>query len=110
MGIFATSHWDWEREQVMKHNEQKLYAPENGNELLFKLGDSVIYTNPAGVEFEFIVTGLYRPDPMTAQYAAGKRYFLNWDCPWYPVAESSLQKAPTFDLDRFEGILWDKEK
>ena len=105
MVLSSRSHWDWVKEMVEQHNLNKPFAPENGNELLFKVGDSVIYTNPAGVEFEFIVTGLYQPYPMTSQYATGKRYLLNWDCPWYPVEENSLQKAPTFDLDRFKGIL-----
>lgn len=88
----SRSHQDWEREQIEKHNTLKPFAPENGEALLFKPGDAVTYTNDCGVSFELKVTGLYRPDPIDSHYALGKRYLLDWDCPWYPVKESSLKK------------------
>lgn len=104
MTYFTRSHQDWENEMIENHNLQKPFAPENGNELLFNIGDDVVYTNPAGVKFNFKITGLYQPNHIDSHYALGRRYLLDWDCPWFPVEERSLEKAFIID-PRFEGIL-----
>ena len=65
------------------------FPPENGQSLRFKIGDRVIFTNDYGVVFdEFSVTGYYTEGDL---YQYGYRYLLDWDCPWFPVKESSLQ-------------------
>lgn len=101
--LTSRSHRDWEKETIEKHNLDKPFAPENGNALLFKVGDEVIYTNDYGVKFRFRVTGLYLPDPIDAQYALGGRYLLDWECPWFPVKERNLEEA--FE-PRFEEIIY----
>ncbi|MDF1482035.1 hypothetical protein [Extensimonas sp. H3M7-6] len=59
---------------------------------MFKSGDPVIYTNPAGLEFALRVAGFYdRPTAPDGMYAKGARYLLDWGCPWFPVAESCLR-------------------
>jgi hypothetical protein len=85
-----SSHWAWAERVIKNHNKEKPFAPENGQPLRYKIGDKVIFTNEYGVEFSLSVTGYYEPEEMTAQYALGKRYMLDWDCPWMPVAEASL--------------------
>ena len=92
MAYFTRSHQDWENEMIEKHNSEKPFAPENGNELLFKAGDDVIYTNPN------------LPNPIDSHYAVGRRYLLDWDCIWFPVKECDMKKAFIID-PRFEGIL-----
>ena len=104
MTLFSHSHQDWEKEMIEKHDLQKPFAPENGNELLFKIGDDIIYTKDNGAIFTFKVTKLYQPNPIDSHYAIGCRYLLNWDCPWFPVKECNLEKAFIIDT-RFEGIL-----
>ncbi len=86
-----SSHWEWVAEVVARHDLEKPFAPENGEALRFRVGDLVIYTNPAGVTFQRCVTGFYRPESPCALYARGYRYFLDSDCYWMPVPESSLQ-------------------
>lgn len=87
-----SSHWEWEGRVSIQHDKEKPFAPENGEALLFKVGDQVIYTNSEGVEFDLCVTGLYeRSGPFDAMYAIGCRYLLSWDCHWFPVRESSLR-------------------
>ncbi|VFR19799.1 FIG00582580: hypothetical protein [plant metagenome] len=41
----------------------------------FKIGDAVIYTNDAGLQFRRRVTGFYRPAGPSGLYALGRRYF-----------------------------------
>lgn len=87
------SHWDWSNDVITVHNKEKPYAPENGQPLKFKPGDKVIYTNPEGIEFVLHVTGYYRPAVIDSLYATGSRYFLDWDCHWFPVKEENLRYA-----------------
>ena len=87
-----SSHHEWVQEVAEQHDKQKPYAPENGQPLSFKIGDPVIYKNPAGIEFPLRVIGFYqRPALPDGMYANGARYLLDWDCPWFPVAESGLR-------------------
>ena len=82
-----------------QHDEQKPFAPENGQPLLFKAGDPVIYTNQAGIEFALRVTGFYeRPTTPDGMYAKGARYLLDWDCPWFPAVESCLRLDESREL------------
>lgn len=94
-----SSHWEWAEEVWRKHEAEKPYAPENGQPLKFKPGDLVQYTNPVGVVFQFRVTRLYTPrTEFDSLYARGARYYLDWECPWYPVAEASLQPIPNENM------------
>lgn len=89
-----SSHWEWAEEVTAQHDAQKPFAPENGQPLRFGIGDAVIFTNDAGIEFPLRVTGFYkRPASPDGMYARGARYLLDWDCPWFPVAESCLRLA-----------------
>lgn len=90
-----SSHWDWEKNVIAEHNQQKPYAPENGQLLKFKPGTPVIYTNDHGIEFPLIVTGYYAPNNIDSHYASGARYMLSWDCYWFPTKESTLRFDPT---------------
>jgi len=85
-----SSHWEWAKRMVEQHDAEKPFAPENGQPLKFGIDDSVIFTNDAGIEFKFRITGFYRPSP-NAMYAAGARYLVNSDSPWFPVKESALR-------------------
>ncbi len=86
------SHHELVEECMRQHDEEKPYAPENGQSLKFSPGDSVIYTNEYGLEFTHKVTGFYeRPAKPCGLYAGGARYYLSWSCPWFPVAECSLR-------------------
>ncbi|MBO0501830.1 hypothetical protein KXR69_26435 [Ralstonia holmesii] len=87
-----SSHWEWAEQVTAQHDAEKPFAPENGQPLRFKVGDPVIYTNPAGLEFALRVTGFYeRPASPDGMYAKGARYLLDWECPWFPVVESCLR-------------------
>lgn len=86
----AQSHGDWQKEVIEQHNLRKPFAPENGQELLFKIGDKVVYTNDNGVSFIKKVIGLYQPNPIDSLYACGHRYLLDTDCYWMPVKEDNL--------------------
>lgn len=92
-----SSHHDWAIEVISEHNQKKPFAPENGKELAFKIGDEVIYhidgsgEAPPDGQKSFTITGLYQPQPMSSMYACGYRYMLNWDAHWMPVKESSLR-------------------
>jgi hypothetical protein len=88
-----SSHHEWSEEVIKQHNENKPYAPENGQPLKFKVGDSVVYTNSYGVSFNLTVTGFYIPEQITSQYATGCRYYLNGSAPWMPVTEESLMAS-----------------
>lgn len=91
-----SSHHDWAVEVTARHDVQKPFAPENGESLRFNMGDLVIYTNPAGIEFPLRITGSYqRPAKPDGMYARGARYLLDWECPWFPVDESCLRLATT---------------
>lgn len=95
-----SSHQEWEEEVTAQHDAQKPFAPENGQPLRFKIGDPVIYTNPAGIDFPLRVTGFYqRPDSPDGMYATGARYLLDWNSPWYPVPESRLRLDATRTQD-----------
>lgn len=95
-----SSHQEWEEEVTAQHDAQKPFAPENGQPLRFKIGDPVIYTNPAGIDFPLRVTGFYqRPGSPDGMYATGARYLLDWNSPWYPVPESRLR----LDATRAQG-------
>lgn len=90
-----SSHWDWIDAETARHDKEKPFAPENGEALLFGIGDHVIYTNDNGVEFEMQVTGFYqRPEGPCGLYARGSRYLVNSSSPWFPVKESSLRPNP----------------
>lgn len=86
-----SSHHDWVREVVERHDLEKPFPPENGTPLQFKAGDRVIYTNPAGLEFRRRITGFYQPVGPCALYARGARYLIDSDSPWFPVKEASLR-------------------
>ncbi len=95
-----SSPQEWEEEITAQHDAQKPFAPENGQSLRFKIGDPVIYTNPAGIDFPLRVTGFYqRPASPDGMYATGARYLLDMDCWWFPVSESSLR----LDVTRAHG-------
>lgn len=106
MALYSRNHQDWENEAIEKHNLQKPFAPENGNKLLFKIGDDVTYTNPNGISFNLKIIGLYKPDTINYHYSLGCRYLLDWECPWFPVKESDLEEAFLFEISSmFEKIL-----
>lgn len=55
----------------------------------FSVGDRVMYTNPAGLEFgPFTVQGFVIPSDN--QYGEEGMLFLDWDCPWFPVRAEKL--------------------
>ena len=64
-----SSHHDYIIEITAQHDALKPFAPENGQPLRFKIGDAVIYTNDAGLQFRRRVTGLYRPAEPSGLYA-----------------------------------------
>jgi hypothetical protein len=87
-----SSHWEWAQQVAARHDATCPYAPENGQQLRFKIGDSVIFTNRAGIEFHVIIAGYYeRPQEPCGLYAQGARYLLSWESPWFPVAERTLR-------------------
>lgn len=90
-----SSTWEWAEMVSSEHDEEKPFAPENGQPLKFKVGDRVIYTNDNGVKFKVRVSALYERKRFDdAMYTTGHRYLLEWGCPWFPVAESSLEHDP----------------
>lgn len=93
-----SSHHDWIEEVTAQHDTEKSFAPENGKALQFGIGDMVIYTNQAGVEFRRRVTGFFRPESLSGQYALGARYLINSDSPWMPVSETSLRPSPKLEI------------
>lgn len=86
-----SSHHDWAEHIIAEHDRLKPFAPENGQPLKFKVGDPVIFTNEAGIEYPLTVTGLYQPDSTNTMYATGRRYLLDSDSWWFPVPEASLR-------------------
>lgn len=86
-----SSHHDYISEITAHHNALKPFAPEKGQPLRFKIGDTVTYTNEYGVQFRCRVTEFYQPSGLCGHYARGARYLLNSTSPWVPVAESSLR-------------------
>ena len=72
-------------------NGDFIATPANGEKLLFRIGESVVYTNDYEVKFDAKVLG-YAP-AHNSLYKYGNRYFLDKDSYWYPVKESSLQSA-----------------
>lgn len=87
-----SSHQDWQEAVISEHALAKPFAPENGKPLMFKAGDSVIFTNDYGVEFRLRVTGTHCPEVANSLYARGARYLLDSDSPWMPVSEASLRR------------------
>ena len=85
------SHHDWIIAISAQHDALKPFASENGQPLRFAIGDAVVYTNDAGLQFRCRVTGFYRPTGRCGLYALGARYLLNSDSPWMPVWESELR-------------------
>ena len=86
-----SSHWEWAKGVVAKHDLGKPFAPENGDPLKFKIGDPVIFTNDYGVSFRLRITGYYQPTDPCPMYATGSRYLVDSSSPWFPVKESELQ-------------------
>jgi hypothetical protein len=87
-----SSHWAWAERVTAEHDQNKPFAPENGQPLRFAIGDHVIFTNDYGVEFEMQITGFFeRPEAPCGLYARGSRYLVNSSSPWFPVKESSLR-------------------
>ncbi len=72
-----SNHHDYIIEITAQHDVLKPFAPENGQQLRFKIGDAVIYNNEYGVQFRRRVTGFYRPSGLSGHYARGARYLLN---------------------------------
>lgn len=99
-----SSHWEWMEDVVAKHDLEKPFAPENGVPLRFKSGDPVIFTNDDEVSFRLRITGYYQPAEPCSLYACGRRYLLDWDCPWFPVKESQLQLDED-DRDNLKGAV-----
>ena len=60
---------DYIIEITAQHDALKPFAPENGQPLRFRIGDAVIYTNDAGLQFRRRVTGFYRPAEPSGLYA-----------------------------------------
>ena len=87
-----SSHHDWAENTHAEHESTKPFAPENGDSLRFTVGDCVVYTNAAKIEFRRRITGLYRPSGSCSQYAQGARYLIDSSSPWMPVKESELRK------------------
>jgi len=87
------SHHEWSEAVIAQHDIDKPFAPENGQELKFTIGESVVYTNDYGVSFNQKITGFYKPEQTTSLYAVGYRYFLDKDSHWMPVKESNLTQA-----------------
>jgi hypothetical protein len=94
-----SSHWDWEERVLLDHEEKKPFAPENGQSLKYKSGDRVIYTNEFGVEFASRVLDFYT-EKTDALYCLGRRYLLDKDSWWFPVAESSLRPDTGYIFDQ----------
>lgn len=86
-----SSHAEWVAEVAAEHDALKPFAPENGKPLRFQIGDAVIFTNDAGLEFRCRVSGLYRPAEPSGLYAQGARYLVDSSAPWMPVSEASLR-------------------
>ncbi|SAI72822.1 Uncharacterised protein [Bordetella ansorpii] len=86
-----SSHHDWIIEITAQHDALKPFAPENSQPLRFNIGDAVIYTNEAGLQFRRRVTGFYQPAGPSGLYALGARYLLNSSSPLMPVSESCLR-------------------
>jgi hypothetical protein len=86
-----SSHWTWAEKKIREHDEQKPFAPENGQPLKFKAGDHVVFTNDAGIRYRLKVVGLYQPAEPCTSYASGGRYLLDWGCWWFPAKEASLE-------------------
>jgi hypothetical protein len=98
-----SSHWEYVDRVVAEHDDNKPFAPENGQPLKFKTGDAVIYTNPNGIEYYLTVKGLYERQTQGAMYARGARYLLDWSCHWYPAMEANM-RAATLSKDDYIRI------
>lgn len=97
-----SSHWEWEKQIVAKHDLEHPFAPENGTPLKFKIGDPVIFTNNYGVSFRLRITGFYQPTEPCSLYASGRRYLVDSSSPWFPVKELELQLDEN-DRDELKG-------
>lgn len=86
-----SSHWAWQEKIVAQHDLEKPFAPENGKPLKFQIGDPVVFTNDNGVTFKHRIAGFYHPTDPCSLYASGRRYLLDWECPWFPVKEDQLE-------------------
>ena len=73
-------------------NGHFLQEPANGEDLKYKIGDRVKFTNPYGVTFHNHTILGYVPSDH-ALYKYGKRYFIDTDCFWFPKTEESLTPA-----------------
>lgn len=55
----------------------------------FSVGDSVMFTNDAGLVFgPYTVTDIEMKDENFIKY--DRRYYLNWDAPWFPAKGEQL--------------------
>ena len=100
MNYETISHHEVTKRQIERHNREKPFAPENGEELKYCIGEIVIFTNEFGCEFLCMITGYYQPDPIDAMYARGHRYLTNTDAYWFPDKESSLRLPSIKDIIR----------
>ena len=59
----------------------------------FTIGETIIYTNPQGVVFDrgYKVTGYC--EETHPLYKNGARYYLDFDCHWFPVKEENLSRV-----------------
>lgn len=87
----TVSHDEMTERAYVQHDEEKPFAPENGEKLKYNIGDTVKYTNEYGVSFgPRTIIGFYKRSEAISLYAQGCRYYIDSGCPWMPVKESSL--------------------
>ena len=60
----------------------------------FAVGDSVMFTNDAGLVFgPYTVTEIEMKDENFIKY--DRRYYLNWSSPWFPAKGEQLHRVCT---------------
>lgn len=91
-----SSHLEYATKMMEQHDKNCCFAPENGQSLIFTVGEIVIYTNDYNIQFYTTIIDLYkRPSKPCTLYAAGARYLIGggrntaW---WFPHKEKELTK------------------
>lgn len=77
--------------QEMIEEGRILLEPANGEKLELAIGDSIIFTNDYGVEFDDLIVTGYCPENHSL-YKYGNRYFLSKDSYWYPVHPTNCRR------------------